>query len=89
MVCVIALRPLPGLRIDERGHPDRNSFGRGLPYTPLTIASATIFQAPPPLRPSDIPGVRAIVVRFSFTDRVAADLDDTTLCTPAMLGLPG
>jgi hypothetical protein len=85
----LPLRPVPGLGIDERGHTARNPFALGAPCAALAITELAIFEPPPPIWPPDIPGLRAIVVGFPFVERVAENLDDTALCPPAVLGLPG
>jgi hypothetical protein len=66
----LGLRPLPRLGIDERRHPDRNPFGVGTLRAALAIARATIFQPTQPIRPPEIPRLRAIVVGFPFVDGV-------------------
>src|SRR5437660_5809925 len=84
----LRLRPSPGLVIDERRHPDRNPFGLWASRTTLAIAGVAIFQPAQPIRPPDVPGLRAIVVGFSFIEGVAEDLNHTTLCPLAPFGLP-
>src|SRR4029453_15890007 len=66
----LGLPPRPRLGIDERRHPDRNPFGVGALRAALAIARATIFQPTQPIRPPEIPRLRAIVVGFPFVDGV-------------------
>jgi hypothetical protein len=47
-----------------------------------------LFEPAPPMGPPDIPGLRALVVRFSFVEGITEHLNDTTLRPPAVLGLP-
>ena len=100
MLCIVALRalsipsqlplrPVPGLGIDKRRHPDRNPFALGAPRAALAIAGVAIFEPTQAIRPPDISRLGAIVVGFPFIDGVAEDLDDTTLGPPAVLGLSG
>jgi len=85
----LRLCPVPGLGIDERWHPDRNPCGLRASRTALAVAGVAIFQAPLAIGPSDIPGLRAMVVGFSFGERVAEELNDTPWRPPALRGLPG
>src|SRR6266478_8699052 len=55
----LRLRPFPGLGIDERRYPDWNPFGLRASHTTLAIAGVTIFQPAQPIRPPDVPRLRA------------------------------
>src|SRR6266446_571867 len=84
----LRLRPFPGLGIDERRHPDRNPFGLRASRTALAVTGVAIFQPAQPIRPPDVPRLRAIIIGFPFVEGVAEDLNHTTLCPLAPFGLP-
>ena len=86
MLCVVALRPfaipnelrlrpLPGLGIDERRHPDRDPFGLGAPGAALAITGMAIFEPAQPMWTPYIPGLRAIVRGFPFIVRLSFRLE--------------
>src|SRR6266702_728075 len=72
MLRVVALGPLPiadqwdlgsfpDVGVDQGWDPHGDPFGLGAPRAALAIARAAIFQPTQPIRPSEIPRLRAIV----------------------------
>ena len=78
----LSLRSVPGLGINDRGHPNRNSFGLRAARTALAVAGVAIFEPAPPMGAADIPGLRTIVIGLPFIERVAQHINHTTLGPP-------
>jgi hypothetical protein len=100
MLRVVALRALPiahqlglcllpGLGIDERGHPDRDPFSLRASRATLAIAGVAIFEPPRVIRTAYLSRLCAIVIGFPFINGIAEDLNHTTLRPPTVLGFPG
>jgi hypothetical protein len=84
----LRLRPLPGLGIDKRRHPDGNPFALRASRTTLAMARMAICEPAQPIGAPDLPRRRPMVIGFPLIEGVSPHRQHTTWRPPLSGSLP-
>src|SRR5688572_1887933 len=83
----LALGSLPSLRVNDGRDSDSNPLTLRPSAAALPVAWNAVFTPTRAIRLTELGGLRAVVIRLTFVDRVAQDFDQTALRPTPMLRL--